>query len=82
MCSMGQTHNGGPSPGSPKVEAVLPGHQSHAMFCSPLLSSSRDDIIGKVCITRDMLAEHPKGRAECLWGPRRAPSPTLWTSWS
>ncbi|NXJ43695.1 RAS4B protein, partial [Ciconia maguari] len=22
---------------------------------------SRDDVIGKVCITRDMLAEHPKG---------------------
>lgn len=32
------------------------------MSCSRLLFSSRDDVIGKVCITRDMLAEHPKGK--------------------
>lgn len=29
---------------------------------SLLVFCSRDDVIGKVCITRAMLAEHPKGR--------------------
>lgn len=32
------------------------------MPCSWLLCSSRDDVIGKVCITRDMLLDNPKGR--------------------
>ncbi|KFP21130.1 Ras GTPase-activating protein 4, partial [Egretta garzetta] len=38
---------------------------------------SRDDVIGKVCITRDMLAEHPKGRGTGgREGPSGHPSPT------
>lgn len=49
---------------------VLPGHQSQAVSCIPLLFSSRDDIIGKVCITRDMLAEHPKGKERVAGGSR------------
>lgn len=53
--------------------AVLPGHPSHAVSCCPFLFSSRDDIIGKVCITRDMLAEHPKGRAKRGWGSQEGP---------
>ncbi|NXL52248.1 RASL2 protein, partial [Podilymbus podiceps] len=37
---------------------------------------SRDDVIGKVCITRDMLAEHPKGRgAGGRQGPGSQPLP-------
>lgn len=52
---------------------VLPGHQSQAMSCFPLLFSSRDDIIGKVCITRDMLAEHPKGRERVAGGSQEGP---------
>lgn len=47
------------------------------MSCSRLLFSSRDDVIGKVCITRDMLAEHPKGRGTSgQEGPNRDLSPT------
>lgn len=44
------------------------GLRSHLLTCSWLLFSSRDDVIGKVCITRDMLAEHPKGRGTGGWG--------------
>lgn len=52
----------------PKAGALLPGHPSHIVSCFPLLFSSRDDVIGKVCITRAMLAEHPKGRGQRGWG--------------
>lgn len=59
------------------------GLQSHAVSCSWLLFSSRDDVIGKVCITRDMLAEHPKGRGMGgREGPSGHPSPTPVTSLS
>lgn len=43
------------------------------MSCFPLLFSSRDDVIGKVCITRDMLAEHPKGRGQSGRGSQQGP---------
>lgn len=38
------------------------GLQPHPVSHSQLLFSSRDDVIGKVCITRDMLVEHPEGK--------------------
>lgn len=87
------------TPGRPFVPpkrvagAVLPGGRwsgqapiplrSHTVSCSRLLFSSRDDVIGKVCITRDMLAEHPKGRGTGGGeGPSGDPSPTPAMSWS
>ena len=44
----------------------LPAEHSLALAPSPF--SSRDDVIGKVCLTRDTLAAHPKGKV-----PRRKP---------
>lgn len=45
----------------------------HPLCHLPLVSCSRDDVIGKVCITRTMLAEHPKGRGQ-RGVPSAAPS--------
>ncbi|XP_030789266.1 ras GTPase-activating protein 4B isoform X2 [Rhinopithecus roxellana] len=42
--------------GSPRGQVLKP---CPALTPSP--SSSRDDVIGKVCLTRDTLASHPKG---------------------
>ncbi|XP_059722115.1 ras GTPase-activating protein 4-like isoform X1 [Haemorhous mexicanus] len=40
---------------------LQPGFHSISIYVMDEDALSRDDIIGKVCITRDMLAEHPKG---------------------
>ncbi|NWX38561.1 RASL2 protein, partial [Notiomystis cincta] len=40
---------------------LQPGFHSISIYVMDEDALSRDDVIGKVCITRDMLAEHPKG---------------------
>lgn len=52
----------------------LPAEHCPALAPSP--SSSRDDVIGKVCLTKDSLAAHPKGK-EGAHSPLLLPSSRL-----